>query len=248
MTTYDQKRLEAQLLQMRLGYVHENYSELARKAAEKQYSHVDYLAQIVDGEFAARDARSTARRIRNARLPFVKTLEEYQWSWPKKINRMQIQNLFRLDFVKTNTNVVFIGNVGVGKTHLLLALGRAACFAGHSVLFTTAIDIVNTLTDAKSAGRLKRDMRRYLNPTVLCVDELGFLPIDKAGADLLFQVFSNRYERAPTVITTNRVYKNWAPIFNNDSVLTSAILDRVLHHVETVVIEGKSFRNGEDEV
>jgi DNA replication protein DnaC len=155
---------------MRLGYIHENYGDLARKAAEKQRSHVDYLAQLVDGEFAARDARSTERRIRNARFPVIKTLDEFQWSWPKKINRMQIQNLFRLDFIATHTNAVMIGNVGLGKTHLSIALGRAACLAGHSVLFTTAVDVINTLAAAKSAGQLKRDIRRYVRPTVLIVD------------------------------------------------------------------------------
>ena len=110
------------------------------------------------------------------------------------------------------------------------------------VLFTTAIDIINTLASAQSAGQLKREIRRYVKPAVLIVDELGYLPIDKHGADLLFQIISERYERAPIVITTNRAYKHWAQIFNNDSTLTSAILDRVMHHVDTVVIEGKSFR------
>jgi len=227
---------------MRLGYIRENYGDLARKAAEQQRSHVDYLAQVIDGEFTMRDVRSTERRIRNARFPVIKTLDEFQWSWPKKINRMQIQNLFRLDFIATHTNAVMIGNVGLGKTHLSIALGRAACLAGHSVLFTTAVDIINTLAAAKSAGQLKRDIRRYVRPTVLIVDELGYLPIDKLGADLMFQVISQRYERAPTVFTTNRAYKHWPQIFNNDSTLTSAILDRVLHHVDTVIIEGKSFR------
>ena len=242
MTPHDRKRLEDQLLQMRLGYIRENYGDLAGKAAEQQLSHVDYLAQVIDGEFTMRDVRSTERRIRNARFPVIKTLDEFQWSWPKKINRMQIQNLFRLDFIATHTNAVMIGNVGLGKTHLSIALGRAACLAGHSVLFTTAVDIINTLAAAKSAGQLKRDIRRYVRPTVLIVDELGYLPIDKLGADLMFQVISQRYERAPTVFTTNRAYKHWPQIFNNDSTLTSAILDRVLHHVDTVIIEGKSFR------
>jgi DNA replication protein DnaC len=242
MTSHDRKRLEDQLLQMRLGYIRENYGDLARKAAEQQRSHVDYLAQVIDGEFTMRDVRSTERRIRNARFPVIKTLDEFQWSWPKKINRMQIQNLFRLDFIATHTNAVMIGNVGLGKTHLSIALGRAACLAGHSVLFTTAVDIINALAAAKSAGQLKRDIRRYVRPTVLIVDELGYLPIDKLGADLMFQVISQRYERAPTVFTTNRAYKHWPQIFNNDSTLTSAILDRVLHHVDTVIIEGKSFR------
>jgi DNA replication protein DnaC len=242
MTPSDQTQLDVQLQRLHLQYMQSNYQALARKASEQQRSHLDYLAQLVDGEFTTREMRSIERRIKNARFPVRKTLDEFQWSWPKKINRLQIQHLFRLDFIATCTNVVMIGNVGLGKTHLAIAMGHAACTSGYSVLFTTAIDIINTLATAQSAGQLKREIRRYLTPAVLIVDELGYLPIDKHGADLLFQIISGRYERAPIVLTTNRSYKHWAQIFNNDSTLTSAILDRVMHHVDTVVIEGKSFR------
>jgi DNA replication protein DnaC len=242
MTPTDHTQLDAQLQRLRLQYIQSHYQNLARKAAEQQRSHLDYLAQLVDGEFTTREIRSIERRIKNARFPVRKTIDDFQWSWPRKINRAQIQNLFRLDFIATRTNVVIIGNVGLGKTHLSIALGHAACTRGHSVLFTTAVDIINTLAAAQSAGQIKREIRRYLRPAVLIVDELGYLPIDKHGADLLFQIISQRYERAPIVISTNRAYKHWAQIFNNDSTLTSAILDRVMHHVDTVVIEGKSFR------
>jgi DNA replication protein DnaC len=242
MTPSDQTQLETQLQRLHLHHIKSHYQAAATMAAEQQCSYVDYLAWLIEGETTLRDNRSIERRIRNARFPVLKTLEEFQWSWPKKINRPQIQNLFRLAFVATQTNVVLIGNVGLGKTHLSIALGHAACLNGHTVLFTTAVDIINTLADAQSAGRLKRELARYLKPAVLIVDELGYLPIDKHGADLLFQIISQRYERAPMVITTNRSYKHWSQLFNNDSTLTSAILDRVLHHAETVIIEGKSFR------
>lgn len=242
MTPSDQARLQAQLQRLHLNYIHDHCQELASKAAEQQRSHLDYLALLIEGEAAMREQRSIARRIRNARFPVLKTLDDFQWSWPKKINRPQIQNLFRLAFIATQTNVVLIGNVGLGKSHLAIALGHTACLNGHSVLFTTAVDIINTLAAAQSAGRLKREFHRYLKPALLIIDELGYLPIDKHGADLLFQIISQRYERAPMVITTNRVYKHWSQIFNNDSTLTSAILDRVLHHADTVIIEGKSFR------
>jgi DNA replication protein DnaC len=242
MTPSDQTQLETQLQRLHLHHIKSHYQAAATTAAEQQCSYVDYLAWLIEGETTLRDNRSIERRIRNARFPVLKTLEEFQWSWPKKINRPQIQNLFRLAFVATQTNVVLIGNVGLGKTHLSIALGHAACLNGHTVLFTTAVDIINTLAAAQSAGRLKRELARYLKPAVLIVDELGYLPIDKHGADLLFQIISQRYERAPMVITTNRSYKHWSQLFNNDSTLTSAILDRVLHHAETVIIEGKSFR------
>lgn len=242
MTQSDQARLDAQLQQLHLHYIRDHCQALATKAAEQQHSHLDYLAQLIEGEAAMREQRSIERRIRNARFPVLKTLNDFQWSWPKKINRPQIQNLFRLAFIETQTNIVLIGNVGLGKTHLAIALGHTACQNGYSVLFTTAVDIINTLAAAQSAGHLKRAFQRYLRPALLIIDELGYLPIDKFGADLLFQIISQRYERAPMVITTNRVYKHWSQIFNNDSTLTSAILDRVLHHADTVVIEGKSFR------
>jgi DNA replication protein DnaC len=242
MTPSDQTRLESQLQRLQLRHFQAHYQAAADKAAGQQRSHVDYLAQLAEGETALRENRSIERRVRDARFPVLKTLEDFQWSWPRKINRPQIQNLFRLAFIAAHTNVVLIGNVGLGKTHLSIALGHAACLNGHSVLFTTAIDIVNTLAAAQAAGRLKRELARYLKPALLVVDELGYLPIDKHGADLLFQIISQRYERAPMVITTNRAYKHWSQIFNNDSTLTSAILDRVLHHAETVIIEGKSFR------
>src|SRR6266403_1518073 len=182
MTPSDLTRLDAQLQRLHLRYIQSHYQALATKAAEQQSSHLDYLEQLVEGEATMRENRSIERRIRNARFPVLKSLDDFQWSWPKKINRPQIQNLFRLAFIATQTNVVLI------------------------------------------------------------VDELGYLPIDKHGADLLFQIISQRYERAPMVITTNRAYKHWSQIFNNDSTLTSAILDRVPHHADTVIIEGESFR------
>src|SRR5271168_3698729 len=217
MTPSDLTRLDAQLHGLHLHYIQSHYQALATKAAEQQRSHLDYLEQLVEGEATMRENRSIERRIKNARFPVLKSLDDFQWSWPKKINRPQIQNLFRLAFIATQTNVVLIGNVGLGKTHLSIALGHAACLNGHSVLFTTAVDIINTLAAAQSAGRLKREFHRYLKPAVLIVDELGYLPIDKHGADLLFQIISQRYERAPMVITTNRAYKHWSQIFNNDS-------------------------------
>ena len=246
MTPSDLKCLDAQLDALHLAHVKDNYQALATTAAQKQFSHVAYLAELIEGEAARRETRAIERRIKNARFPVLKTMEDFEWNWPKKINRPQIQNLFRLAFIATNTNVVFISTVGLGKTHCAVALGHAACIGGHSVLFTTAVDIINTLSAAQSAGRLKREIGRYLKPGLLIIDELGYLPIDKYGADLLFQIISQRYERAPMVITTNRAYKHWSQIFNNDSTLTSAILDRVLHHVDTVIIEGKSFRTKKD--
>ena len=138
MTPSDQTQLETQLQRLHLHHIKSHYQAAATTAAEQQCSYVDYLAWLIEGETTLRDNRSIERRIRNARFPVLKTLEEFQWSWPKKINRPQIQNLFRLAFIATQTNVVLIGNVGLGKTHLSIALGHAACLNGHTVLFTTS--------------------------------------------------------------------------------------------------------------
>jgi DNA replication protein DnaC len=234
--------LSQRLAAMCLPFMHEHYQQLAHTAADKNWSHIDYLTELINGEAAWREDRSVKRRIKLARFPVQKTMDQFDWNWPTKINRIQIQNLFRLDFVAQHANVVFISGTGLGKSHIMTALGHAACLRGHSVLFTGAIDIINTLAATHAASGIKNALGRYLKPQILCVDELGYLPIDKFGADCLFQILSHRYERGVTLITTNRVYKQWPAIFNNDSVLTAALLDRLLHHAETVRIEGKSFR------
>jgi DNA replication protein DnaC len=237
-----EQRLQEQLQAMRLSYLHEQYAALAAEAAQKHWTHVDYLARLIDGESQTRHQRAVQRRIVAARFPTIKLLEDFQWSWPKKINRAQIQNLFRLAFVPDKVNVIFVGGVGIGKTHLASALGHAACLAGHSVRFTTAVDIINTLTAAQINHRLKTELKKLISPSVLVIDEVGYLPIDKTGADLLFQVISQRYEQGSIVLTTNQPYKSWPKLFNNDATLTSAVLDRLLHHAETIVLEGKSYR------
>jgi len=234
--------LAQRLAAMSLPFMREHYQSVAKTAADKSWSHVDYLTELIAGEAAWREDRRVQRRIKFARFPVQKTMDQFDWNWPTKINRAQIQNLFRLDFVAEHGNVVFISGTGLGKSHIMTALGHAACLRGHSVLFTGAIDIVNTLAAHHAAGSIKTALTRYLKPTVLCVDELGYLPIDKFGADCLFQIISHRYEHGATLITTNRIYKQWPTIFNNDSVLTSALLDRLLHHAETVRIDGKSYR------
>jgi len=237
-----QASLKAHLQFLNLSFMHDHYEASADQAARDHWAHVQYLESLAEGEVNARLDRSIQRKIRLARFPVVKTLEQFQWNWPKKINRLAVQNLFRLKFLEDKANVIFLGGVGIGKSHLATALGYLACLKGHSVLFATAVDVINSLGAAQAANRLKFELKKYLAPAVLLLDELGFLPIDKRGADLLFQIISQRYERGSIVLTTNKVYKHWPSMFNNDSTLTSAILDRVLHHAETIIIEGKSYR------
>jgi DNA replication protein DnaC len=234
--------LESNLKYLKLPFMREHHHLLAKQALADSWSHEGYLEKLADGEAGLRKDRATQRRIRLACLPVVKTLDQFDWSWPKKINRLQIQQLFRMQFIKEPANVIILGAVGLGKTHLASALAYGACLKGYTVLFATAIDVINTLAAAQTAGRMKQELKKYTRPALLVLDELGFLPIDKAGADLLFQVISQRYEQGAMVITSNKAFKDWPEIFNNDTTLTSAILDRLLHHAETVVIQGKSYR------
>lgn len=234
--------LMQQLERLQLGYFLQHYPDLVAQAARESWTHGRFLEQLVAGEAARRDEARVARRVKAAHLPGLKTLDGFDWSWPKKINRAQVQHLFRLEFLPQQDNVIRLGGVGVGKTHLAIALAHSACLQGHTVLFTRAVDIVTALAAAQATGGLKRELARLLKPTLLVVDELGYLPIDKFGADGLFQVISQRYEHGSTVITTNRAFQQWPEIFNNDSTLTSALRDRLRHHAESVVIEGRSYR------
>lgn len=234
--------LDQHLSYLKLLFIRENYESIAKQAAQKQWTHIQYLAELIQAQTNVRRDRAIERRIYQARFPQIKTLEQFNWSWPKKINQQQVRNLFRLKWIEDKSNVIFIGGVGLGKTHLATALAYEACLKGYSVLFSTAVEAINNLTAAQAAGRLKQELNKYLKPDLIVCDELGYLPIDKTGADLLFQIISHRYEKGSLIITTNRVFKNWPEIFNNDSTLTSALLDRLLHHTETVVIEGDSYR------
>ena len=234
--------LHQQLDSLKLPAIQAHYNELAQAAAQQSWSHVEYLSRLIDAQYQQHLQHTVQRRIQAARFPVFKTLEQFHWDWPKKINRLQVQNLFRLEFLAQKANAIFLGTVGLGKSHLAIALGYAACLECHSVLFANAIDAINHLSAAQKKSALKAELKKYLRPELLILDEIGYLPIDQHGADLLFQIISQRYERGSIVLTTNKPFKQWASIFNNDSVVASAVLDRLLHHAETVIIEGPSFR------
>ncbi len=227
---------------LKLHYINENHEKLALDAARMQWPYVTYLEKLIEGEFASRQDKAVMRRVAQAKFPVRKSIDDFQWTLPTKINKPDILNLFRMKFLENKENVIFLGGVGLGKSHIASALGFEACAQGFSVLFATAIDIINTLQAAQRNRSLRHEILKYCKPQLLIIDELGFMPIDKNGCDLLFQVISARYEQASTVITSNRPFKNWSEIFNNDPIITSAILDRVLHHSHVITISGPSFR------
>jgi DNA replication protein DnaC len=235
--------LQENLRILRLGYMEEHAVSDAQLAARNGTGHLQFLEELIAAEAAQLHDRSVARRIAAARFPVLKTMAGWNWSWPKKINRMQVEHLLRLDFLSSHANVLLLGGTGLGKTHLACALGHAACLQKHPVLFASTIDVVNRLSAAQSRDQLSREIKRYEAPRVLILDELGYLPLDKRGAELLFQVISKRYERGSTIITTNIAFKEWPRIFAGDATIPSALLDRLLHHAETVLIEGESYRS-----
>ena len=234
--------LETALHELGLTWIRDNCRTELADAARRSLTAHDLLLRLAHAELDARHARAVKRRVKEAKLTGVRTLDGFDFAWPAKINREQVRHLFTLSFLRENANVVFVGGVGLGKTHLAAALAREACMQRLPVLFTSAIDIVNALAEARARNALAAAVRRYAQPKLLVVDELGYLPLDKVGAELLFQVFCARYETASTVITTNRAYRDWAKTFANDATVTSAVLDRITHHCETVVIEGRSYR------
>ena len=234
--------LQAHLQALQLGYMEEHAATAAQQAAQAGHAHLRYLETLAAGEAARAHDRGVARRLAAARFPVLKTMAGWNWSAPKKINRMQVEHLLQLGFLQNHANVVLLGPTGVGKTHLACALGHAACLQRHSVLFASAIDIVNRLSAAQTAGHLAAELKRFETPRLLLIDELGYLPLDRRGGELLFQVISKRYERGSTIVTTNITFKEWPRYFGSDATMTSALLDRLLHHVEVVLIEGESYR------
>jgi DNA replication protein DnaC len=235
------------LAELKLTQIAENYREVLDEAARKNTSMLEVLASLIAAEVTARRQRAIERRIRQAKLPPRKTLEDYDFTFPKRIPKQKILRLFDCEFVSQRQCAILIGRTGTGKSHLLNALGYTACEKGISVRWTRVIDMINALTTAQINGTLEMKLREYTRPSLLLLDELGYLPIDKRGADLMFQVVAARYECGSIVITTNRIFREWGKIFDVDNVLATAIIDRLMHHGEALLMEGRSYRNPEQE-
>jgi len=234
--------LQTILGELKLKWIAENLNAELVNAARKKTDPEKLLERLLAGELAAKKERAAQTRLRRARIPTLKTLDQFNFGWPEKINHDLVRHLFNLRFLEEKTNIVFIGTVGVGKTHLASALAYKVCQQGRNVIFTSAISMIQNLEGAIRKGALQMEMRKYANAHLLIIDELGYLPINRQGSNIMFQVINERYEKASTIITTNRAYQDWAQFFDDDPTATSALLDRILHHCETVVIEGDSYR------
>lgn len=206
-----------------------------------------WLARVIEIEDTERCARSLKRRLDNSRLGLFKSIADFDWTWPDKCDRSQIEELFSLGFVEEAANVVLIGNKGLGKTMLLKNLAHQAVLHGHSARFTLASDMLHDLAAQDSTITLARRLRRYTSPRLLAVDEVGYLSYDARYADLLFEVVTRRYEqRRPILLTTNTVFGEWNQVFPNASCV-GTLIDRLLHRAEIIALEGKSYRLKEAE-
>lgn len=237
-----QARLDRDLVELKLLEIAQSYREVLDEAARKGSSMLEVLATLISMEQAARQQRALQRRLHLARLPKPKTLAEYDFHFPKRIPKAAILRLFDCAFIAEHGCAVLIGPTGTGKTHLLTALGYRAAELGYTVFNTRVVDMVNHLTTAQIKGRLGTALRAYVRPSLLLLDELGYLPIDKRGADLLFQVVAARYEIGSIVLSTNRPFREWGTLFDMDNTLATALIDRLMHHGEAIVIQGDSYR------
>ena len=234
--------LQKKLKKLFLSHLSKNLAEHIAKAQRNGQSYEQFLNDLLDDELAHRSEQRIKERIRSSRLKVIKTLDSFDFNHPKQINKQLTKALFNLSFIAEKKNIIFIGPPGVGKTHLASALCYQACLNDYKCIFTTAINLINELNASLSDNSFFKLMKRYSNVHLLVIDELGYLPVDKTGADLLFQIISNRYETGSVIITTNRPFKEWDRIFNNDATLASALIDRLAHHGVIIQIKGESYR------
>ena len=229
------------LKQLKLPTVLREHEKVAREAARDGLDHVRYLLRLIELELLDRERRVTERRIREARFPAVKSFDTFDFAAIPGLNKMLVLELARCEYVARRENVIALGNSGTGKTHAALALGLSACQRGFSTLFVTAHALSSQLMEARDEKRLLKLQAQLQNVKLLIVDELGYVPLSQVGAELLFEVFSQRYERGSIIVTSNLPFEEWPTVFRSER-LTGALLDRLTHHVHILELNGESYR------
>ena len=244
MTEAPQIRLNHRLKSLRLPTVLREYGKLAKQAAAEGLDHVQFLARLIELEMIDRERRMIERRIKAAKFPAVKSLDSFDFRAIPALNKMQVLELARCEWIERRENVIALGPSGTGKTHVALGLGLSACQKGLSVGFVTAAALVHELMEARDERRLLRLQKQMVSHKLLIIDELGFVPLSKTGAELLFELISQRYERGATLITSNLPFDEWTETFGSER-LTGALLDRLTHHVNILEMNGESYRLGQ---
>ena len=233
--------LARHLKQLKLPTVLREYDKVARECARDGVDHPRYLLRLIELELIDRERRVVERRIRQARFPAPKSLDTFDFTTIPSLNKMLVLELARCEYILRRENIIALGNSGTGKTHVALALGLAACQKGFSVAFMTAASLVHQLMEARDEKRLRKLQRELQAVKLLIIDELGYVPLSPTGAELLFEVFSQRYERGSTIVTSNLPFEEWTSVFGSQR-LTGALLDRLTHHVHILSLNGDSYR------
>lgn len=233
--------LEHHLKALRLPTVLREYDKVAQQCADDAVDYPRYLFRLTELELLDRERRATERRIKQARFPVVKSLDSFDFLAIPSLNKLLVLELARGEFIDRRECVLALGNSGTGKTHVALAIGLAACQKGYRVRFTTAASLVHELMEARDEKRLLRFQKHLASFELLIVDELGFVPLSKTGAEMLFEIFSQRYERSATMVTSNLPFNEWTEILGSER-LTGALLDRLTHHVHILEMNGESYR------
>ena len=233
--------LIALLHKLKMEHLEAQLDAVCEQAAQRDLDYKTFLTRALQTEWQGRYQKGVEARLRQARFPWVKTLEQFDFDFQPSLDRRQVRELAGLAFIERAHNVVILGPPGVGKTHLSIALGVKAVEAGYSVLFLTLEELMTRLNKAVHENRLERTLKQLTYPKLLIIDELGYLPLSRLEASLFFRLVSRRYERASLIITSNKRFLDWGEVFN-DPVLATAVLDRLLHHATTLNIKGESYR------